>query len=146
METKKITNKLALEYVMNNFDVPADVLEKLEKMHDSLNRKSASASGNRKPTAKQMANAEYKKNIVAFMGNEPNRIFTASEIQRECPNLPQDISNQKTSALLNQMVNAGNLEKFKEKGKTFFKFVTATVATEEQAERRCGADFFPLHD
>lgn len=131
METKKITNKLALEYVMNNFDIPADVLEKLEKMHDSLNRKSASASGNRKPTAKQIANAEYKKNIVAFMGNEPNRIFTASEIQRECPNLPQDISNQKTSALLNQMVNAGNLEKFKEKGKTFFKFVTATVATEE---------------
>lgn len=132
METKKITNKLALEYVMNNFDVPTDVLEKLEKMHDSLNRKSASASGNRKPTAKQMENAKYKEHIIVFMGNEPNRIFTASEIQKECPNLPEDISNQKTSALLNQMVNAGNLEKFKEKGKTFFKFVTATVATEEE--------------
>ena len=132
METKKITNKLALEYVMNNFDIPADVLEKLEKMHDSLNRKSASASGNRKPTAKQIANAEYKKNIVAFMSNEPNRIFTASEVQKGCPNLPEDISNQKTSALLNQLVNAGNLEKLKEKGKTFFKFVTATVMTEEE--------------
>ena len=131
METKRITNKLALEYVMNNFDIPADVLEKLEKMHDSLNRKSSSASGNRKPTAKQVANTQFKEYILAFMGNEPNRIFTASEVQKECPNLPEDISNQKTSALLNQMVNAGNLEKFKEKGKTFFKFVTATVTEKE---------------
>lgn len=117
---------------MNNFDVPTDVLEKLEKMHDSLNRKSASTSGNRKPTAKQMENAQYKEAIIAFMGYEPNRIFTATEIQHGCPNLPENISNQKTSALLNQMVNAGNLEKFKEKGKTFFKFVTATVTTEEE--------------
>ena len=140
METKRITNKLALEYVMNNFDIPADVLEKLEKMHDSLNRKSASASGNRKPTAKQVANTQFKEYILAFMGNEPNRIFTASEVQKECPNLPEDISNQKTSALLNQMVNAGNLEKFKEKGKTFFKFVTATVTEEEQIEGRNGAE------
>ena len=142
METKRITNKLALEYVMNNFDIPADVLEKLEKMHDSLNRKSSSASGNRKPTAKQVANTQFKEYILAFMGNEPNRIFTASEVQKECPNLPEDISNQKTSALLNQLVNAGNLEKFKEKGKTFFKFVTATVSTEneEQIEGRNGAE------
>jgi hypothetical protein len=132
METKKITNKLALEYVMNNFDIPTDVLEKLEKMHDSLNRKSASTSGNRKPTAKQVENAQYKEAIVAFMGNEPNRIFTATEIQHGCPNLPEEISNQKTSALLNQLVNLGNLEKFKEKGKTFFRFVTATVTTEEE--------------
>lgn len=130
MKTKKITNKLALEYVMNNFDIPTDVLEKLEKMHDSLNRKSVSISGNRKPTAKQVENAQYKEAIVAFMGNEPSRIFTATEIQHECPNLPEDISNQKTSALLNQLVNLGNLEKFKEKGKTFFRFVTATVTTE----------------
>ena len=137
METKKITNKLALEYVMNNFDIPTDVLEKLEKMHDSLNRKSTLTSGNRKPTAKQMENAQYKESIIAFMGNEPNRIFTATEIQHSCPNLPEDISNQKTSALLNQLVNFGNLEKFKEKGKTFFRFVTATVTTEEeQAEGR----------
>ena len=117
---------------MNNFDIPTDVLEKLEKMHDSLNRKSASTSGNRKPTAKQVENAQYKEAIVAFMGNEPNRIFTATEIQHGCPNLPDEISNQKTSALLNQLVNLGNLEKFKEKGKTFFKFVTATVTTEEE--------------
>ncbi len=132
MKTQKITNKLALEYVMNNFDVPTDVLEKLEKMHDSLNRKSVSTSGNRKPTAKQVENAQYKEAIVAFMGNEPSRIFTATEIQHGCPNLPEDISNQKTSALLNQLVNLGNLEKFKEKGKTFFRFVTATVTTEEE--------------
>lgn len=131
MKTTKMTNKLAIEYVMNNFDIPTEVLEKLEKMHDSLSRKSASASGNRKPSAKQLANKEYKEHILAFMGNEPNRIFTTTEIQKECTNLPEDISNQKTSALLNQMVNAGNLEKFKEKGKTFFKFVTATTEEEE---------------
>ena len=125
MKTQKITNKLALEYVMNNFDIPADVLEKLEKMHDSLSRKSASASGNRKPTAKQVENEKLKQFILEYMGNEPNRLFTASEIQKGCPNLPEDISNQKTSALLNQLVSAENLEKFKEKGKTFFKFVIA---------------------
>lgn len=122
-----MTNKLAIEYVMNNYDVPADVLEKLEKMHDSLARKSSTASGNRKPNAKQLENAVYKENILVYMGNEPNRLFTASEVQNNCPNLPEKVTNQKVSALLNQLVNAGNLAKTKEKGKTFFQFVTAEI-------------------
>ena len=132
MKTQKITNKLALEYVMNNFDVPVDVLEKLEKMHDLLARKSSTASGNRKPSAKQRENMKLKQLILEYMSNEPNRLFTATEVQKGCPNLPDGISNQKTSALLNQLVGTGNLGKIKEKGKTFFQFITIEVEKVEE--------------
>ena len=58
--TDKMTNRKALTYVMENFDLPDDVAEKLSAMLTALDKKSG---GTRKPTANQIANEELKTRI-----------------------------------------------------------------------------------
>ena len=52
---EKVTNKSALNYVLTNFELPADVKEKLENMVAQLEKKSASP---KKETKTQKENKE----------------------------------------------------------------------------------------
>lgn len=114
---EKMTNKKALEYVMDNFeDMPADVASKIEAMIASLNKKS---SGNRKPTATQIENESYKATILEILTTDG---MTASEVIKSHSDF-DGMSNQKMSALLKQLVEAGKVEKYKDKKSTLFKLV-----------------------
>lgn len=116
-----MTNRAAIEYVMNNCELPVEVLEKLEKIHASLVKKSGN-NGNRKPSFKQEVNNSYKEMILSFMTTEPNRLFTATELQL-VDGLPEGISNQRVSALMRQLVEVDKVQRIKEKGRTYFKAV-----------------------
>ena len=50
--SEKMTNRKALDYVLENCDLPSDVSEKLSAMLVALDKKSG---GTRKPTANQIA-------------------------------------------------------------------------------------------
>ena len=109
----KMTKKVALEIAISAIgDSNDEAVEKLRGMIAQLEKKS---SGERKPTATQKENVKVKETFAEFLSDgEPH---TATEIGKACG----DLSNQKASALLKQMVDEGTVEKFSEKRKTFFK-------------------------
>lgn len=72
-----------------------------------------------KPTKAQVENEGIKSQILAVMENEPNRLFTATEIVKA---VNPELSNQRVSALLRQMVEAGTVVKTIDKRKSYFQF------------------------
>lgn len=83
-----------------------------------LNKKN---SGDKKPTATQIANEALKTAI--FEGMEINRLYTVTEVIKEVPACA-GLNNQKISPLMNQMVDAGLLKKSTEKRRSYFQRVT----------------------
>lgn len=113
----KITNKGALEYVLEKCEITAEVREKLEKMVVALEKK---AGANRKPTKAQEANENLKAEILSVMEND--HLYTITEIQKS---LFGEYSNQKVSALIRQLIAEGAVVRTEEKGKAFFSKVSA---------------------
>ena len=114
---KKMTNKGALEYVINNCSIPQEVQEKLEKMIAQLEKK---VNSPKKLTKEQEANVIYKEQILEVMDTEKGELV--NEIMKKAPELlALPYENQKWSALINQLVKEGKAEKFVEKGKSYFR-------------------------
>lgn len=78
------------------------------------------ASGSSKPTAVQIANEGIKADILECMANEPNRLFTISEMQKVFP-CCAELSNQRVSALVRQLIADGKVERLEEKRKAVFR-------------------------
>ena len=79
-------------------------------------------SGEKKPTATQVANEALKVAIVEAV--EPNRLYTVTEMIKEIPALA-GLTNQKVSPLANQLVEEGKLVKTVEKRRSFFSLPSA---------------------
>lgn len=77
-------------------------------------------AGDRKPTKTQEANAVLKDAIVE--GMEANRLYTVSELMKVIPELAEDenITNQKVSALLRQLVIEDVVVRTEDKRKAYF--------------------------
>ena len=112
----KITQKVALSYVVENCELPTEVKAKIESMIASLEKKSAK-SGERKPTKTQIANEGFKSIIVDNM--EHGRLYTITEIAKEMP-FGEELSNQRVSALVRQLKDAGVVVRTEEKRKAYF--------------------------
>ena len=113
----KLTNVKAIEFVIANCtDLPVEVVEKLEKMKASFEKK---ASGERKPTATQKANEGLKTAILNHM--EPNVLYSIGQLAKEVPELVEiGATGQKVSALVKQLKDAGLVKRVEEKRKAFF--------------------------
>ena len=117
MANNKMTKREALEYVLANCEVPADVAGKLEGMIASLSRKS---TGERKPSAKQIENSDIRASLVAFINaNAEGDGFTVSDLLKACSAV-EGRSNQYVSAILRQAVLAGEISKGSVKRRTYF--------------------------
>jgi hypothetical protein len=108
----KMTYVSVITDVLNGVELTDEHKEKLTALKASLEKR---ASGERKPTATQKANVAVKEAIAEFLGTV--EFATATEVGKACG----EISNQKASALLKQMVDEGSVVKFTEKRKTYFK-------------------------
>lgn len=80
-------------------------------------------SAEKKPTAQQEANATIKGNIRSTMAADPNRVWTVSELLKAVPDLPDTMTNQRMSALVRQMVEAGEVKRTEDKRKALFSLV-----------------------
>lgn len=88
-----------------------EVAEKLIALGQSLEKRNASKSG--KPTKKQAENGNVKAQILEVLTGEGQK----------CGDIAQKlgISGQKCSALLTQLVNTEQVEKYTEKRVTYFR-------------------------
>jgi hypothetical protein len=87
---------------------------------DLLAKKNASGTG--KMTATQVANEGIKSAILECMANEPNRMFTISEMIK-CFECCADLSLPKVTALVGQLVTAGSVKRTEEKRKAYFSYI-----------------------
>ena len=97
---EKMTNLIAMNYVIDNYELPADVLEKMCNMRDSLVKKSASRSKASKVNAE--LNAQIGEVIVSVLASS-DEPMTVTEINKSCDEL-SEYSNQKLSAVLRNLV------------------------------------------
>ena len=117
---KKMTKRdyfnqlLAIAGVKANADLVNFICHELELLAKK------NASGSSKPTAVQVANESIKSEILECMANEPNRLFTISEMQKVFP-CCAELSNQRVSALVRQLVADGKVERLEEKRKAVFR-------------------------
>lgn len=96
----------------------AEIKEKLSKMIEQLDKK---AQAPKKPTAKQVeALAEAEEVLEALQA--VSKAVTVSELMEAAPDLVTKYkSNQKISALLRKLEEAGKVVKTVEKRKSYFK-------------------------
>lgn len=113
---EKMTNKKALSYVLEHCEIPADVAEKLENMLVQLEKR---ATAERKPSARQVENEVLKQSIIEVM--EANRLYSVAEMVKEFTFFPSDMTPQRCSALMTQLVEANKVERIVEKRKVYFK-------------------------
>ena len=113
----KMTQRSALTYAIEHLpDAPADVLDKLTAMVASLDKKS---SAERKPTAKQVENANFKADILAWM--EPNTQYLSADITKSVPALVDaGVSANRVTAMLTQLVNDGAIIRTEDKRKNYY--------------------------
>ena len=121
MTMEKMTNVKAINYVLGNCEVPADVKEKLEKMREQFVKKN---SAERKPTANQVENQGYKADILAYLGTVERATIT--DLMKAVPNLAE-LSNQRVSAIVRQLKDSGEVVREEIKRKAYFSIATAEV-------------------
>ena len=113
---KKITKRdrfnalLSLSEVQTNADLVAFIEHEIELL-DKKN------SGEKKPTAQQTANEVIKQGIIN--GMEKGRLYTVTELIKEIEECA-DLTNQKVSSLLRQLISENKVVKTIDKRKSYF--------------------------
>jgi hypothetical protein len=110
MEKTKMTNVKALTYVVENFEMPAEVAEKIGNILATYEKKSAS-TGERKPTEKQIADAATAEQVLAWVNEHRGETFTVGDIMKNCPACAELPSTQKLTPMLTKLVEANRLGK-----------------------------------
>lgn len=116
--TEKMTNAKALAFVLKNVDgLPDDVREKIENIHATCAKKSASVSS--KPTKAQLEMLENMEKVLDLM--EANKLYQCKDIVK----LADLSSTQRASAIMNKLAAQGAVTKLTEKGNSYFQLVEA---------------------
>ena len=113
--TTKTTNKSALTYILENCELPVDVAEKVQGMLAQLEKRS---SAERKPSARQIENEKLKGEILQAMSAD--RKYSVGEMIKEFSFFPADMTPQRVSALMTQLVEAHKVEREVVKRKVLF--------------------------
>ena len=108
----KITYAIALDTAISAVG-EGEVAEKLKALKAQLAKKS---SGERKPTATQKENIGFKEAILNGIGDGK---YTITDIMKSIPEIGE-LSNQRVSALVRQMVADGLLVREEIKRKAYF--------------------------
>lgn len=118
-KTDKMTNVKALNYVKANYELPAEVSEKIDAMIVSFEKKAQS----KKATKTQEENIAYKAEILKVLADAENGM-TVSEVIKASEVLGE-FSNQKISALMRQLIEDGKVVKTMDKKKSIFSLAVA---------------------
>lgn len=111
----KTTNKSALSYILENYELPVEVAEKVQGMITQLDKRS---SAERKPSARQIENEKLKVEILKAMSAD--RKYSVGEMIKEFSFFPADMTPQRVSALMTQLVEAHKVEREVVKRKVLF--------------------------
>ena len=112
--TKKMTKREMFEMIKANHNLSADEIAFIDHELELLVKKN---SAEKKPTAVQVANEGIKADILD--GMEIGKKYTITDLMKEIPACAE-LSNQRVSALVRQLVTDGAVERTEEKRKAYF--------------------------
>ena len=112
--TKKMTKREMFEMIKANHNLSADEIAFIDHELELLAKKN---STEKKPTAVQVANEGIKADILD--GMEIDKKYTITDLMKEIPACAE-LSNQRVSALVRQLVTDGAVERTEEKRKAYF--------------------------
>ena len=115
MANKKMTQRDYFNEILALPNLPDNLREFVEGRIEALNKKSSTASG--KPTATQVANEGIKSAIVE--GMVKGEKYTISNLIKSNTALA-DLTNQKVSALVRQLIAEGKVKRTEVKGVAYF--------------------------
>ena len=118
---KKMTKREKFEILAKLPEVESNEMLKEFIAHELELLAKKNASGEKKLTASQIANEGIKAEILEEMSANPNRLYTISEMQKVFP-CCAEMSNQRVSALVRQLVADGKVERVEEKRKAYFRY------------------------
>lgn len=117
MTEKKMTKRDYFNEILSNYDLTPAHVAFINHEIELLNRKNV--SGDKKPTAIQVENERLKEIIVKFL-QDSGKAFTVTDMIKSNSEL-SELTNQKVSRLMNDLVDENKISKFSEKRKTYFK-------------------------
>ena len=120
MTNKKMTKRDYFNTLLGIAEVKAnpELVKFIDHELELLAKKNA--SGENKMTASQKANESIKSEILERMTNEPNRLFTITEMIKEFE-CCKDLTLPKVTALVTQLKNEDKVVRVEEKRKAYFK-------------------------
>lgn len=120
MADKKITKRDNFNELLNIAEVKANkrLVEFINHELELLEKKNASKSNSM--TKEQKANADLKDKIIEQM--EQGKKYTISDMQKELV-CCKELSNQKISAIIRQLMIGGIIERTEDKRKAYFSLV-----------------------
>ena len=113
--TKKLTKKDLFNQILTSYDLTEEHVAFIEHELELLEKKGSNKSG--KMTATQVANEKLKGDIVEFM--EDGATHSIADIMAGVETL-NGLTNQKVSALMKQLTDAGAVIRTTEKRKAYF--------------------------
>lgn len=117
--TKKMTHKdyfaalLEMPEVMNY----PGMTEFIEGRIAALEKK---ASAPKKESEADKVKSGIKADVLAFLSANEGKKFTITQMMKQVPNLPADISNQRLTSLVTQMVRENEVDRVVEKRVSYF--------------------------
>ena len=118
--TKKITKRERFNQLLEIAEVKTnkDLVEFINHEIELVDRKNAS----RKPTKAQVENEDLKTTIIDYMADEPDRLFTVTEMCKILSNTGE-YTTQRISALMRSLVLEGKVERVEDKRKALFRII-----------------------
>lgn len=123
MTEKKVTQREALGFVLENCSLPEHIEEKLSAMLAQVEKKSA--SGSKSQTATQKLNAELGEAMLRAM--ESGKEYTVTDLMKTVPEFAEykgtdgnGMSNQKASSIIAGQVKVNKVERVVKKGRSYF--------------------------
>lgn len=122
--TKKMTHK---DYFTALLDMPEvqnypGMTEFIEGRITALEKK---ASAPKKESEADKVKSGIKADVLAFLSANEGKKFTITQMMKSVPNLPAEISNQRLTSLVTQMVRENEVERVVEKRVSYFTIAVA---------------------
>ena len=83
------------------------------------------ASAPKKESEADKVKSGIKSDVLAFLSANEGKKFTITQMMKQVPNLPVEISNQRLTSLVTQMVREGEVERVVEKRVSYFTIAVA---------------------
>lgn len=113
--TKKMTKADFFKQILANYNLTEDEQNFINHELELLAKKN---SAEKKPTAVQIANDGIKTDILD--GMVEGTLYTITDLIKTIPALA-DLTNQRVSALVRQLIADGKVERIEEKRKAYFR-------------------------
>ena len=116
MAVEKMTKKDYFAQLKANYPLTEDEIAFIDHEIELLSKKS---SAERKPSARQIENETIKSAIIAEMAE--NTMYTIGEMLKNFACFGEDMTSQRLSALVAQLVDEGKVIREMDKRKAYFK-------------------------